>query len=337
MSWGKLVLYLCVFALAALWAVGARSEGNGRPLYIIFDSSSSMWGTGSDNEPKYQSATDALSRLSQSKLSDREVFVRVFGADKSQRCNDTKLISSPTNAAGLSKLANDVARLQPAGKSALELSLREAARDLRGRPADVVLITDGITVGVDACTVDPCELVKTWQESGSPIRTLVLDFGQESNETLSCIVRVQNSQIDTLPTLLKALQPIASEPLAKVVASAPILSETTKQTAHSDFWTDVTAAQATLLAAIITVFGTLIGILFGAVFLQSRVSAVQKTLTKIQDDFEILLKKMKAQLDEVNITTKATKDNMEAVKKEIVGVRDLMKQQDANTIDAEQR
>ncbi len=157
-------------------------------LYLIYDSSNSMWGELSDKSRKYQSGRTAMSSVLDLKLDDRDLAFRAYGHRDKTDCRDSELIvtaSSPKIAKPAIKKA--VTRIRPTGKTPISYSLREGLKDIGDRQGDILLISDGI----ETCDIDPCELMEEWRNQGVKIRVHVVGVGLNEIEraAMACVAQ----------------------------------------------------------------------------------------------------------------------------------------------------
>ena len=155
-------------------------------LYIVYDSSGSMWGELSDKSRKYEAVQTALSTLLKTDMNGRAIAFRAYGHRQKADCRDSELIvpfSTPENA--IPKINEAVASIRPKGKTPISYSLREALKDFESRAGDILLISDGI----ETCDIDPCELMREWQSSNVNIRVHVVGVGlnEFERQAMACI------------------------------------------------------------------------------------------------------------------------------------------------------
>ncbi|MEM8937479.1 MAG: hypothetical protein AAGC77_13855, partial [Pseudomonadota bacterium] len=195
---------LCAFicAISTLIAASLRAEDNeiseiksdkDEAIYIIYDSSGSMWGELADSARKYEAGRSALTTFLDTDLSGREVAFRAYGHRRKADCRDTELIvpfSEPAQAK--QQIADAANGIRPTGKTPITHSLRQALTDLDGRKGDILLVSDGI----ETCDIDPCELMREWRTSNVDIRVFVVGVGLTSGErsAMSCIAETSGGK-----------------------------------------------------------------------------------------------------------------------------------------------
>jgi len=148
-------------------------------LYIIYDSSGSMWGELSDKSRKYEAGRTAMSELLETDLADRSIAFRAYGHRQKGDCRDSELIvpfSKSDDAE--SGIKDAIANIRPTGKTPISYSLREALKDFDDRKGDILLISDGL----ETCDIDPCALMSEWREADVKIRVHVVGVGLDEIE-----------------------------------------------------------------------------------------------------------------------------------------------------------
>lgn len=167
-------------------AANAQSRDS---LYIIYDSSNSMWGELADGSRKYEAGRSALAKFLSSRIPGRNLAFRSYGHSRRGDCRDSRLVVPFTSWDGASGAINDfAASVKPRGKTPINYSLREALKDFGDRTGDILLISDGI----ESCDADPCILMEEWKNRGIDIRVHVVGFGLRDyeSEALSCIASI---------------------------------------------------------------------------------------------------------------------------------------------------
>lgn len=162
-------------------------------MYIVYDSSGSMWGELEDKSRKYEAGRSALSALLDTDLGGREIAFRAYGHREKADCRDSELIVPfSTQGAAKPKIKDAVANIRPTGKTPISYSLREALKDFDGRAGDILLISDGI----ETCDIDPCELMREWQASNVNIRVHVVGVGltEFEREAMACIAKTSGGK-----------------------------------------------------------------------------------------------------------------------------------------------
>jgi hypothetical protein len=178
--------------------------------------------------------------------------------------------------------------------SALDLSLRAAAKDVSGAASDIILITDGQTNGA-ICPGDPCALVQAWKDAGSPIKVHVVNFGQGISPQMSCIAAAQGTPIIDGTQIREFIESLAP-PLGNRTISVPKKELDLLSWFAKTFWTDINQAQAALLTSVITLIGA--GVAY--FFLKRQIDSVRQTLIEAENRFKDLLQEMQKQLGELD-------------------------------------
>ncbi|MEM7061516.1 MAG: hypothetical protein AAF557_28400 [Pseudomonadota bacterium] len=173
-----------VFCLGLTTAIRAAELPDG--VYIIYDSSNSMWAALPDKSRKYEAARAAMRELAGRDLGGRQVALRMYGHRRKNDCADSELMvpfSPPADAAG--KMVDAMQSARPTGRTPIDLSLRKALIDFGDRKGSIILISDGI----ESCDADPCALVKAWREKDIDITVNVVGLGLKGKEkaAMECI------------------------------------------------------------------------------------------------------------------------------------------------------
>ena len=164
-----------------------------KKLYVIYDSSNSMWGALSDESRKYEAGRKALADLLAGDVADRTIAFRAYGHREKANCRDTELMVPFTDAeTAKEKISQAAAEIRPTGKTPISYSLQEALKDFGDEQGDILLVSDGI----ETCDQDPCELMRQWQKSNVSIRVHVVGVGLEEYQraAMSCIAEVSGGQ-----------------------------------------------------------------------------------------------------------------------------------------------
>lgn len=167
-------------------AIAQENTNDNNRMLVIYDSSNSMWGELADRSRKYEAGRSALTNLLSGDLSGRSVGFRAYGHRSKDDCRDTELMVPFSEiGAARAQIASAVEGIRPTGKTPITHSLREALTDFDERPGDILLISDGI----ETCDIDPCELMREWQNSKINIRVHVVGVGLTDVErvAMSCI------------------------------------------------------------------------------------------------------------------------------------------------------
>ena len=179
---------LRIGVLAALMLLAGRvaAQSSDDLLYIIYDSSNSMWGELADSSRKYEAGRAAISAALGSTALERDLAFRAYGHRQAGDCRDSEMIVSPAPAADVrGDIEAAVSAIRPTGKTPISHSLGEALKDFGERKGDILLISDGI----ETCDVDPCALMYDWREQGVTIRVHVVGVGlnEIEREAMMCV------------------------------------------------------------------------------------------------------------------------------------------------------
>ena len=190
------ILFLVLFSFFfSVVSASAQSEPENEPgaLYLVYDSSGSMWGELQDKSRKYEAGRSALSALLESDLGGRDIAFRAYGHREKADCRDSELVvlfSKPSDAKP--KIIEAMTGIRPTGKTPIDYSLREALNDFDGRAGDILLISDGI----ETCDADPCDLMREWKSTNVNIRVHVVGVGLTDLErqAMTCIAETSGGR-----------------------------------------------------------------------------------------------------------------------------------------------
>ena len=155
-------------------------------VYIIYDSSNSMWAALPDGSRKYEAARTAMGALVGRDFGEREVALRVYGHRRKDDCSDSELVvpfSPPSDVSDA--MITAMQSVRPTGRTPIDLSLRQALDDFGERNGSIILISDG----VESCDADPCALVRAWRDKDIDIAVHVVGLGLKGKEraAMECI------------------------------------------------------------------------------------------------------------------------------------------------------
>ncbi|MFE0764632.1 vWA domain-containing protein [Streptomyces smyrnaeus] len=162
-------------------------------LEIVLDSSGSMAERDDSGRTRMQSARKAVGTLVDSLPDAYPTGLRVYGADKTDSCTDTRL-AEPVGPLERERIKKAVAKVRPRGETPIGHSLRKAAADLPEAPENgfgrrtIVLVSDG----EDTCgTPKPCEVAEELSRDGLDLRIDAIGFQVrgKAREQLECIAR----------------------------------------------------------------------------------------------------------------------------------------------------
>lgn len=171
-------------ALAPASAPAAEASTEARALLLVLDASGSMWGQiGGKN--KIVIAREVVSDLLATLPDTTEMGLVAYGHRRESDCADVEVLA-PVGRIDKTALAEQVAALNPRGKTPLAASAEAAVAEVRrsGSPATVVLVTDG----VETCGGDLCQVVREARAAGVELRLHVVgfDLGAEEVSVLEC-------------------------------------------------------------------------------------------------------------------------------------------------------
>ena len=181
--------FLALFTLIVSTAAAQSDD----LLYVIYDSSNSMWGELADGSRKYEAGRKGLDSALGSSALRRDLAFRAYGHREVGDCRDSELIVPPMPAGDAAPLiAAAVQDIRPTGKTPISYSLREALKDFDERRGDILLISDGL----ETCDADPCALMYDWREQDVKVRVHVVGVGLNDIErkAMMCVAEAGGGQ-----------------------------------------------------------------------------------------------------------------------------------------------
>jgi len=185
----NLLLVAASFLLAASSTCGMESsastgrstEANNTAIYIIYDSSNSMWGPLQGEQRKYEAARKALVNFVDNEIEGREVAFRAYGHRRAKDCTDSELIVPFSSENVGEEIKAAVNGIRPTGQTPIDFSLRRALEDFGDRSGEILLLTDGI----ESCDADPCALLAAWKEKNVKVNVHVVGIGLSEKEKVA--------------------------------------------------------------------------------------------------------------------------------------------------------
>ena len=173
--------------IACLTAAASASGQEARDgIYIIYDSSQSMWGELPDESRKYEAARVAMRDLANRDFGDRDIALRIYGHRRKDDCSDSELVMPWSDQASADdSIITAMEAVLPTGRTPIDRSLRAALTDFGDRSGAIILISDG----VESCDADPCALVRAWRDKDVKIAVHVVGLGLHGKEraAMECI------------------------------------------------------------------------------------------------------------------------------------------------------
>ena len=171
---------LLAACLAAALAVEASADTHDAPsdLILILDASNSMWGQ-IDGENKIVIARRSVGGLIDEMPDTSRVGLVAYGHRREGDCEDIEILQDvgPLDKDELKTTINGV---MPKGKTPITASLETAFGLIGdGQSTSVILISDGL----ETCSKDPCEAVRTAREGGLPFVLHVVGFDVAGEDT----------------------------------------------------------------------------------------------------------------------------------------------------------
>lgn len=190
-----LPLLLVIFAslMAILQPVSDVSAQDPDAVYIIYDSSNSMWGELPDGSRKYEAARTALRAIVDEDFGNRDLALRMYGHSREADCTDSSLVVPFGNPTAIKQsIIDSMEQANPKGRTPIDRSLRAALEDFGDRTGSIILISDGI----ESCDADPCALVQEWQDRDISISVHVVGLGLEGQdrEAMQCIAQAAGTE-----------------------------------------------------------------------------------------------------------------------------------------------
>jgi Ca-activated chloride channel homolog len=145
-----------------------------KDLMFVFDASGSMGTTDlTTKEPHIARVKRALHRILPEIPSSRRMGLIIYGEGAYNQCEAIELKVRPQpNAAAL--IASEVDQVQPAGRTPLTQSVRDAAEvlDFRNNPSVIVLLTDG----EETCSGKPCDMADALKAEAADLTIHVIGY-----------------------------------------------------------------------------------------------------------------------------------------------------------------
>lgn len=173
----QVVIAFLAGVMAAVPIVARCEDKSGecmKDLMFVFDASGSM-GTSdlTTKEPHIARVKRALHRILPEIPRSRRMGLIIYGEGAYNQCDSIELKVRPqTNAASL--IVSEVDKVQPAGRTPLTQSVKDAAEvlDYRSNPAVIVLLTDG----EETCAGKPCEMADALKAKAADMTIHVIGY-----------------------------------------------------------------------------------------------------------------------------------------------------------------
>jgi Ca-activated chloride channel homolog len=172
-------LRVSVFAPALLLGGGGTGAEEkkaecAKDLMFVFDASGSMGTTDlTTKEPHIARVKRALRRILPEIPASRRMGLIIYGEGAYNQCDSIALRVRPRLNAG-PLIASEVDKVQPAGRTPLTQSIRDAADvlDYRHNPSVIVLLTDG----EETCAGKPCETAEALKSQAADLTVHVIGY-----------------------------------------------------------------------------------------------------------------------------------------------------------------
>ncbi|MEM8915073.1 MAG: hypothetical protein AAGC83_04500 [Pseudomonadota bacterium] len=244
-------LFLTAVLAGTAWRAAAQETAN-PGLYVIYDSSNSMWGELPDGSRKYEVARTAMRALMDFDVGSRDVALRMYGHTRQGDCGDSALVVPFGTLGSVSgAILEATEQVTPKGRTPIDRSLRAALEDFGGRSGSILLISDGI----ESCDADPCALVREWADQDISITVHVVGLGLEGEEreAMQCIADAAGTQYRDAFTADELIDGVVSAAAAVPPAPEPAPAPT-PQLAEPGFRLVVTTPDGTETAGTGTLF-----------------------------------------------------------------------------------
>ncbi len=174
---------LAALVSGLLLSPGAYAEQPTNDLILVLDASNSMWGQ-IDGENKIVIARRAVGSLIDDLPDAAEVGLVAYGHRREGDCSDIEQLQA-VGPLAKEPLKATINAVTPKGKTPITASLEAAFAMIEGESAaSVILISDGL----ETCSRDPCEAVRTAKSSGLPfvLHVVGFDVANEDTTQLEC-------------------------------------------------------------------------------------------------------------------------------------------------------
>jgi Ca-activated chloride channel homolog len=177
-NWRLASSFWIALALTGMFACSASAAEKkpdcAKDLMFVFDASGSM-GTSdlTTKEPHIARVKRALHRILPEIPGTRKMGLIIYGEGAYNQCDSIALKLRPqTNAGPL--IASEIDKVQPAGRTPLTQSVRDAADvlDIRHNPAVIVLLTDG----EETCSGKPCDMAIALKSEATDLTVHVIGY-----------------------------------------------------------------------------------------------------------------------------------------------------------------
>jgi SH3-like domain-containing protein len=180
----------CLLAFLSLIAVFpaneiCRADTPADNLIFIIDASGSM-SSAIDGKTKISIVKDGLSDSVKLIPQGADVGAVVYGHRRKGDCSDVEMLFPP-DTLNPNAFIEKIRHIQPAGMTAIGLSILNTAEDISFLTGKTVIIL--IADGQDSCQGSPCELLKKLKSGGLEflIHVVGFDVDGEAEKSLSCI------------------------------------------------------------------------------------------------------------------------------------------------------
>lgn len=145
-----------------------------KDLMLVFDASGSMGTTDlSTKDPHIERVKRALHRILPEIPQSRRMGLIIYGEGAYNKCDTIELKVRPQLDAG-PLIVGEIDKVQPAGRTPLTQSVRDAAEvlDYRHNPSVIVLLTDG----EETCAGRPCDTANALKSEATDLTIHVIGY-----------------------------------------------------------------------------------------------------------------------------------------------------------------
>ncbi len=224
-----LILAMAILVSAHAVVAEEKKAECTKDLMFVFDASGSMGTTDlTTKEPHIARVKRALHHILPEIPASRRMGLIIYGEGAYNQCDSIALKLRPQVNAG-SLIVAEVDKVQPAGRTPLTQSVRDAADvlDYRHNPSVIVLLTDG----EETCSGQPCEMADALKSQAADLTIHVIGYRHRDAAGLGavfgarCLAEETGGlylSVETEDELTEALRKTLTCPFTASVPSKPI-------------------------------------------------------------------------------------------------------------------
>ena len=175
-----------LFAVATLTLFGLTANVKADSAMFILDVSGSMWGQIEPNVTKIEAARQVMGNLLKEIPDEVATGLVAYGHRKKGDCKDIEVVQPLQKSAG-SRIAGQLSRLIPRGRTPISDSLLAGAKLLKAEEGNktLVLVSDGI----ETCAGDPCAVAGQLAATSTDLQIHVVGYAvnTKTQTQLQCI------------------------------------------------------------------------------------------------------------------------------------------------------